>query len=473
MTPSNQEALASAAVGGESIIVDDSLSVAEGVDEDEQSSSSSSFLTSVYHDLGAIANLCSATLGAGILAIPYGMYLSGLVFGGILLLVSGIATIFSIDLLIEATQKYRCRSYEDLVERALGKRSRLLTELSIVVSCIGVLVAYLIAVGDILETFVGPERRAVSMVIAWAVTMLPLSLLKTMDSLQWASSTGIISIFLLVVAALHQVLVDEAAESAHNLLPLLWPSNGITSVTVACPIVLFAFNCQVNVSSIYDEMSRKENMKTVTRASMSLCGILYLIMGLIGLWDFGSDMMPNILRNYHNTKSFYIEMAFLSMAVAIITASPMNVFPARFTIFGLMMPVEPEERPEVSDLEEPLLEKGPLENDVEQATRSESDDSGDSSISSLPSLAIPEPSLLSHVLVTVAISASSLGFALIVPNISVVFGLLGGTMGSFIGFVLPGACGVAIGRTSGWLLVVGGTFTGVLTTAVTVYSTFC
>ena len=40
------------------------------------------------HFLGAVANLCSATLGAGILALPFAMYESGLVFGVLLLLVT-------------------------------------------------------------------------------------------------------------------------------------------------------------------------------------------------------------------------------------------------------------------------------------------------------------------------------------------------------------------------------------------------
>ena len=419
------------------------------------------------------------------------MYQSGLVFGSLLMLLSVLATVVSIDMLTDASDHYRCRTYEDLVERALGKRGRQLTELSIVVSCVGILVAYLIAVGDILEPFVGTEHRALSLILCWATTAMPLSLLRTVDSLKWASSTGMISIGLLVIAAMHHVQLDVESHQTYALADMLWPADGARSVLVACPIVLFAFNCQANVSSIYEELPRKESMRGVTRTSMSFCAVIYLVMGLIGMWDFGPSVLPNILANYHNPKYVYLQIAFASMAIALIMAFPLNVFPARTTIFGLLNSSNNVSDDLMTDLQEPLLDESgdsPKDDehvdsgrlltnttvDLESGTQDASSDSGDgSSVSSLPSvLPPPEAGLCSHVWVSFLVAGSSLGFALVVPNISVVFGLLGGTMGSLIGFVLPGMCGVAMGRPAGWLLIVPGTVVGVLTTAVTVYSSF-
>ena len=100
---------------------------------------------------------------------------------------------------------------------------------------------------------------------------------------------------------------------------------------------------------------------------------------------------------------------------------------------------------------------------------------------------------MEHVLAPLVLSGGSLGLALVAPNISVVFGLLGGTSSSVLGFVLPGLLGyytaeefyqdmnmnanataAAIQRTKIWSmqLVIGGIVVGVLTTGVTVYSTF-
>merc|ERR1711862_290689 len=72
-----------------------------------------------------------------------------------------------------------------------------------------------------------------------------------------------------------------------------------------------------------------------------------------------------------------------------------------------------------------------------------------------------------------------------------VFGLLGGTTSSILGFIVPGALGIQITHQlventnhnyshyelrkinyTSWLLVVGGVIVGVVTTCVTLYDTF-
>ena len=86
----------------------------------------------------------------------------------------------------------------------------------------------------------------------------------------------------------------------------------------------------------------------------------------------------------------------------------------------------------------------------------------------------PEFDARQHRLVTLLVAASALGLALVVPNISVVFGLLGGTTSSLLGFVVPGMLGLTMdgsNKWSAWVLVVAGSFIGIVTTGVTLYST--
>ena len=57
---------------------------------------------------------------------------------------------------------------------------------------------------------------------------------------------------------------------------------------------------------------------------------------------------------------------------------------------------------------------------------------------------------------------------------AVVFGLLGGTTSSLLGFVVPGLLGLEMdkNRVSAWILVIFGSIIGVLTTGATIYSMF-
>jgi hypothetical protein len=85
-----------------------------------------------------------------------------------------------------------------------------------------------------------------------------------------------------------------------------------------------------------------------------------------------------------------------------------------------------------------------------------------------------DPHAARHVLLTVAIAGSALALALVVPNISVVFGLLGGSASSILGFVLPGCLGVKMQQRhvwKAWILLVGGIIVAVVTTSVTIYTT--
>jgi hypothetical protein len=88
---------------------------------------------------------------------------------------------------------------------------------------------------------------------------------------------------------------------------------------------------------------------------------------------------------------------------------------------------------------------------------------------------------LEHFLLTLFLSGSALIVALLIPGISVVFGLMGGTAASIISFVLPGMFLMDTnednGRSRQWrilpvLMVWGGTLIGVVTTFVTIYGMF-
>lgn len=109
---------------------------------------------------GSIFNLCSATLGAGALAIPSAFAGAGLGSGALMLVMGGLATIFSIRLLLEAARVTRSRSYEDLTVHVFGKGMGLAVEVCIIVFCFGTAIAYIVAVGDLLDPVIALVRAS-------------------------------------------------------------------------------------------------------------------------------------------------------------------------------------------------------------------------------------------------------------------------------------------------------------------------
>ena len=487
---------------------------------------------------GSVVNLCSATLGAGVLALPIALYQAGLIFGLILLVCSAWATTVSIHILAVACDHYKVNTYESLVEHVLGKRARNIVEASILVFCVGTAVAYLIAVGDILAQIeeMTISMKHWSMTLVWLFAMLPLSCLKRMQSLQCASSVGIASIFTLLVAATAHLLQksptsnngnSENPSIAVHIQDFLLPAHGSwLSVLRACPIVFFAFSCQVNVAQIYDELpgrSGSEKIKTMARVTLVavlVCAIMYSSISVVTLMDFGATIKPNILSCYDlKTPDGLLHVAVLAMALAVVMAFPLNVFPARVSIIQMLNDTKKQRQggdlllaicggsQGEDECRQPLLEHSPngydSGTDLEDALRtttapvirdvvaepflrstsSESVDSNrtelsssSSSSSSSESSSIPEMVEFhwgQHMLVTVLVSGGALGLALLLPNISVVFGVLGGTTSSMLGFVVPGLLGLQLNQHdwTSWTLVVAGSLVGIVTTGVTIYST--
>lgn len=444
------------------------------------------------------------------LALPFALHQAGLVSGMFLLLMSAWATSTSIGLLVEACDKNRLSTYEKIVHKMLGRRARNVVEISILIFCCGTAVGYVIAVGDIMERVISmtPTQKRIAMSVIWLVAMLPLSCLRRMQSLQCASSVGIASIATLLVAASAHLLhppgdAIEDDESRNPISSLLGPAGGSwLSVVQACPIFFYAFSCQVNVAQIYEEIpgqygdDKIRRMGWVTWTAVVVCGVLYAGVSVVTLLDFGDDVKPNILSCYDlGGTSILLYMAFLGMALAVVMAFPLNIFPARVSIIQMWEKDhhgEPFLCSADEEVKQPLLSK--YSNDTSTADYTSgtggtedvedplippimlpqmSSISGGGDILDDDADEIPDFHLVQHASVTFLVAGVALGLALVVPNISVVFGLLGGTTSSLLGFVVPGLLGLQMDKkcVNAWILVIAGSVIGVLTTGVTVYST--
>lgn len=231
-------------------------------------------------------------MSLGALSLPYAFSKAGWLLGLIMLIIGAGATIFSIHLLFRARLATKCVSYEDLTVNIFGKCMGFIVELNILIFCFGTAVAYIIAVGDILEPVLimtGLDRtilglngttttmatttngtsmdqlttsqehtlRVISMITFFIIIMFPLSLLEKINSLRFTSFFGVAAIFYLVFTTVYQS-IDAMVYNGWNAT---WGqtnefSTDVFSIVQAAPIIMFAFTCQVNVFSIYDELEK-------------------------------------------------------------------------------------------------------------------------------------------------------------------------------------------------------------------------
>ena len=274
---------------------------------------------------GTVTNLCTAIMGGGCLALPKAVADMGLVPFGVLIIFTGIATHHSIVLLVSAIDATGCRSFEDLTAQVIGKRMKFMVELSIIVFQYGSLVAYTIAIGDVLDPLrqldvvqeaVPWLSRDIVIVGFWAVIMLPLSFVDRISDLQITSLIGQLSLLYLILAVSVHALLDLTSPTPPPgpQHPHLWTDGG--SMALAHPtvraisasaVIMFAFTCQVNVPSLYHELAHRsaEQMAAVSRRGVLLSGVCYCLIGIFGYADFrGTTQVSKQVRTYTQVRMY-------------------------------------------------------------------------------------------------------------------------------------------------------------------------
>jgi amino acid permease len=161
--------------------------------------------------------------------------------------------------------------------------------------CFGTLVAYIVAVGDLITPILmltpvknvisGDMSRELSMTFFWLFIMAPLSILERINSLRFTSFLGVVAIFFLAIVTTITSVQDLENNGFQNswgraqLITLEW-----YNIIQAVPIIMFAFTCQINVIPIYNELESHSarRMGKVTFRSVMISFTVYLLMGVFG-----------------------------------------------------------------------------------------------------------------------------------------------------------------------------------------------
>lgn len=96
---------------------------------------------------GAVFNLSTTIVGAGIMALPATMKVLGLVLGISMIIFMAFLTEASIELILRFSRAGKSTSYGGLMGDAFGKYGKILLQVSVLVNNLGVLIVYMIIVG--------------------------------------------------------------------------------------------------------------------------------------------------------------------------------------------------------------------------------------------------------------------------------------------------------------------------------------
>ncbi|XP_057969232.1 amino acid transporter AVT6E [Malania oleifera] len=264
---------------------------------------------------GAVFNLTTTIIGAGIMALPATMKVLGLVLGFVLIILMGILSEISVELLIRFSVFCKASSYGEVVQYALGRPARVLSEICIIVNNAGILVVYLIIMGDVMSgsshhigvfdqwlgTGVWDHRKLVILVIV-VVFLAPLCSLEKIDSLSMtsAASVALAVVFVLVACIIAFIKLVEGRIETPRMAPDFGSKRAILDLLVVIPIMTNAYICHFNVQPIYNELEGRspQKMSRVGRITTVLCIVVYTFTAISGYLLFGKDTESDVLTNF-------------------------------------------------------------------------------------------------------------------------------------------------------------------------------
>lgn len=214
---------------------------------------------------GAVFNISTTMVGAGIMSIPATIKVLGILPGFILILIVAFLTEVTVEFLLRYTQSGESTTYAGLVAESFGPLGSLAVQICVMVTNLGCLIIYLIIIGDvlcgsqsgetvhlgILQEWFGIHwwnSRAYALLFIVLFVMLPLVLLRRVDSLRYTSA---ISIFLAVVfvaisSAMAIYALWEGKTQKLRLLPDFANQVSVFDLFTTVPVVVTGFGFHVN-----------------------------------------------------------------------------------------------------------------------------------------------------------------------------------------------------------------------------------
>lgn len=308
---------------------------------------------------GAVFNLSTTIVGAGIMALPETLKQLGMVPGLIFIVLAAMLTEKSIEIILRFSKASKTTSYSDLACDAFGSAGRTLLQVCIVINNVGTLVVYMIIIGDVLsgstsdgvhhsgvmEEWFGQywwTGRSFVLLLTTLIVFAPLISFKRVDSLRYTSalSVALAVVFVVITAGVAIIKLINGSIGMPRLMPKLVDQASFWRLFTVVPVLVTAYICHHNVHPIENELKDSTQMKSIVRTSITLCTSVYLATSFFGFLLFGDQAMDDILSNFDGSLGIPYglllnDVVRVSYVVHLMLVFPIVFFSLRLNVDGL------------------------------------------------------------------------------------------------------------------------------------------
>ncbi|XVF24207.1 hypothetical protein REPUB_Repub13aG0107800 [Reevesia pubescens] len=311
---------------------------------------------------GAVFNVSTSIIGAGIMSIPATLKVLGIVPAFLLIVIIAWLADISVEFLMRYTHAGNSTTYAGVMTESFGRVGSVLLQICVMLTNFGCLIIYLIIIGDVLsgnepegsvhlgvlQQWFGIHwwnSRAFALLFTLVFILLPLGLFKRVESLRFSSAIAVLLavVFVAISSVLAILALLEGKTNSPRLLPKLDKITSFFDLFTAVPVIVTAFTFHFNVHPIGFEMNKPSDMISAVRISLVLCAAIYFTIGLFGYLLFGDSIMADILVNFDQNSgsavgSLLNDIVRLSYAFHLMLVFPLLNFSLRSNIDEFLFP---------------------------------------------------------------------------------------------------------------------------------------
>ncbi|KAL8093784.1 amino acid transporter AVT6C-like [Apium graveolens] len=311
---------------------------------------------------GAVFNVSTSIIGAGIMSIPATLKVLGVVPAFILIVLVAILVDISVQFILRFTYAGETMTYAGLMKESFGRLGAVTVQICLLINNFGGLIIYLIIIGDVLsgnqadgsvhlgvlQQWFGIHwwnTRAFSLFFTIVFVLLPLVLFRRAESLRFSSAVSVVLalVFVGICSGLAISAVLGGKTNTPKLVPQLDNQSSFFNLFTAAPVIVTAFAFHYNVHAIGGELGKASDMTSAVRISLILCSGIYFTIGIFGYLLFGDSIMADILVNFDQASrsamgSLLNDIVRLSYALHLMLVFPLLNFSLRSTLDELLFP---------------------------------------------------------------------------------------------------------------------------------------
>ncbi|KAF5736524.1 putative amino acid transporter [Tripterygium wilfordii] len=308
----------------------------------------------------AVFNISTTMIGAGIMSIPATMKVLGVIPGFALIVIVAYFVEATAEFMLKYTEIGKCTTYAGLMDESFGKLGAVAVQVCAIVTQFGCLIVYLIIIGDVLcgnqsgetlhlgvlQEWFGNQwwtSRPFALIFIVLFIILPLVLLKHVDSLRYSSALSILLAVMFVCISLGMAISSMLQGKTHKirLFPDFGSQHSILAYFTTIPIFVTGLGFHVNVHLIRAGLGKPTHMSSAVRIALLICVLIYFAIGFSGYLLFGDSIMADILVNFDQNNDSKIagilnDVVRLSYAIHLVLVFPVINFTLRANIDELV-----------------------------------------------------------------------------------------------------------------------------------------